>query len=271
MVAARALLSVTNTDPNVAQNSFHHFQTKDIILCPTATRSRLLDGVSTSSSGSARVTFDIGPSVRKGTVGREFPAWIMYRPAPLFVGSFGLNGELFRLGGFGSPGMWTRRGWLGGDILSLRGRSNIPVLLRLRGAVGDAFQRRHRAAFPHLFRRSYVHAVLRGPTRRVCKRPFPGLVRAEARAQRTVEAPMDHGFRHQWPLDQGRWRHAGESGPSGCGVSKSIDCVLRRCVKSGTGIPRLAGIALPVEGPPTLAFALGPQADATLNRLFTHL
>ena len=134
-----ALLSVTNTDPNVAQNSFHHFQTKDIILCPTATRARPLDGVSTSSSGSVPTTFDIRPSVRKGTVGREFPAWIMYRPAPLFVGSYGVNGELFRIGGFGSPGAWTRRGWLGCDILSLRGKSNIPVLLDSGAPSGTPF------------------------------------------------------------------------------------------------------------------------------------
>jgi prepilin-type N-terminal cleavage/methylation domain-containing protein/prepilin-type processing-associated H-X9-DG protein len=134
-----ALLSVTNTDPNVAQNSFHHFQTKDIILCPAATRSRLLDGVSPSSFGSARTTFDIGPSVRRGTVGREFPAWLMHRPAPLFVGSYGLNGELFRTGGFGFPGMWTRRGWLGCDILSLGGKSNIPVLLDSGAPSGRPF------------------------------------------------------------------------------------------------------------------------------------
>jgi prepilin-type N-terminal cleavage/methylation domain-containing protein/prepilin-type processing-associated H-X9-DG protein len=134
-----ALLSVTNTDPNVAQNSFHHFQTRDIILCPMATRSRPLDGVSTSSSGSARTTFDIGPSVRKGTVGREFPAWVMFRPEPLFVGSYGVNSELFRIGGFGSPGTWTRRGWLGPDVLSLRGKPNIPVLLDSGAPSGRPF------------------------------------------------------------------------------------------------------------------------------------
>lgn len=132
------------TDANAPQDSFHHFRTQDIACCPMATSPRQLlaggvpDFVSSgrSSFGSYQVT---------GTTGSAFAAWEIATPAPTFRGSYGFNQWLFR--GFHypkdlSPYMVVRGIDL--DVLSLRGRADIPTLLDAvnpwsapTGTVGD--------------------------------------------------------------------------------------------------------------------------------------
>jgi prepilin-type N-terminal cleavage/methylation domain-containing protein len=122
------LLSVSSKDPNAPQDSFHHFRTKDLACCPMATRSIPLEAIKVSSSDSLPVTFDLGPMTADGIPGSATPAWVIFRPGPPFVGSYGVNEWLFNVGGFG-PLVTVGGRLLGMDVLSLRGRGYIPVVL----------------------------------------------------------------------------------------------------------------------------------------------
>jgi prepilin-type processing-associated H-X9-DG protein len=117
---------ISDKDPNGPQDSFHHFHTKDIICCPVATQP---GGRSTFAGGGTRNSF--GQSYRiEGTKGSAFNAWEIRTPAPSFHGSYGLNRWLFK--GFHLTFLDTvmvRHGRIDLDVLSLRGRDGIPVLL----------------------------------------------------------------------------------------------------------------------------------------------
>ncbi len=126
-----ALLSIAGRDSNAPQDSFHHFHTKDIACCPMATRSHPLDGIRTTSSASLPATFDLGPMAVSGIPGSASPAWVIIKPDPPFVGSYGMNEQLFSVFGFGPVVVagTGRQTWLGVDIFSLKGKGNIPVVL----------------------------------------------------------------------------------------------------------------------------------------------
>jgi prepilin-type N-terminal cleavage/methylation domain-containing protein/prepilin-type processing-associated H-X9-DG protein len=127
---------LTGKDPNAPQDSFHHFRTQDIACCPMATKplatgnkgTFLLSGTAGVPGGTIRSFF--GSYSVFGTVGSAFAAWEIATPAPAFQGSYGLNQWLFR--GFhtpGSPSFGALRYGVDLDVLSLRGRADIPVLL----------------------------------------------------------------------------------------------------------------------------------------------
>lgn len=115
------LLSVSSTDPNAPQDSLHHFRVKDIACCPIASRSQPPDKIKFSVSNSLPVGFEHPPIVANGIPGSEFNAWVMVRPSPPLVGSYGVNEWLFR-GGFAPLNVSV-------DIFSLKGAGNIPVVL----------------------------------------------------------------------------------------------------------------------------------------------
>lgn len=122
-------------DPNAPQDSFHHFRTRDIVCCPMATKP--------FPSNTRAISYSSGSTTSFGRTdellvwrGSAFGAWEMTSPSPAFRGSYGFNQWLFQ--GF-------RQNWTMGtvvlpsgpshgvrivlDVLSLRGRTEIPVLL----------------------------------------------------------------------------------------------------------------------------------------------
>ncbi|MCX5644341.1 MAG: type II secretion system protein [Phycisphaerae bacterium] len=120
-------------DPNAPRDSFHHFNTKDIAFCPLATRP--LGSGQTSFSLTATyygVDTRFGGAQVTGRKGSASAAWEVLTPSPGFQGSYGLNNWLFK--GFHEltidvpmlPGLRPRMDF---DVLSLRGRADIPVLL----------------------------------------------------------------------------------------------------------------------------------------------
>lgn len=138
---------VSGKDPNARQDSFHHFRTKDIACCPTATK----------PSGSGRTEFVAGggAGVRpygsyslSGTLGSSFVAWEITTP-PVFRGSYGFNQCLFR--GFHRSFIDTvllRDGRIDLDVLSLRGRAEIPVLLDAKSALSSPEDRDYPLVVP---------------------------------------------------------------------------------------------------------------------------
>ncbi len=134
------LLSVSNNDANAPQDSLYHFRTKDIACCPMATKSPPVDGVQWGASAGLPPTFDFGPMVLPGRLRSGYPAWVIFQPGPPFVGSYGVNRYLFDPVGFGSLGAATGSAggssWLGVDVLALKGRDNIPVVLDSVAPVG---------------------------------------------------------------------------------------------------------------------------------------
>jgi len=117
---------VSDKDPNAPQSSFHHFRTEDLACCPVATdpssgRGRFVAGGGISWFGSFQI---------QGTPGSVSDAWEITTPTPAFHGSYGLNQWLFK--GFHRSFIDTvmlRNGRMDLDVLSLRGRADIPVLL----------------------------------------------------------------------------------------------------------------------------------------------
>jgi prepilin-type N-terminal cleavage/methylation domain-containing protein len=117
--------------PNAPQNSFHHFDTKDILCCPTATQPRPTGYSYTISAGLGRSSF--GPATKINvTCGSTYCAWEITSPAPGFRGSYGFNQWLFK----GFRTFWrdavvtsVRDAFIDLDVQSLRGRADIPVLL----------------------------------------------------------------------------------------------------------------------------------------------
>ncbi len=115
---------VTGKDANAPQDSFYRFRTKDILCCPIASKHLPVGG------GSVR-----------GAVG-VFNTWEIATPAPPVRGSYGFNQWLFK--GFTERRGLTalKEGRIHLDILSLRSRSDIPVLLDATMPCSDprAFQ-----------------------------------------------------------------------------------------------------------------------------------
>jgi len=117
---------ISDKDPNGPQDSFHHFHTKDILCCPVATHPSRVGGF---SAGGGRNSFGLSYEI-KGTGGSVLGAWEITTPAPAFRGSYGFNQWLFQ--GFHRSFIDTimlRDGRIDWDVLSLRGRADIPVLL----------------------------------------------------------------------------------------------------------------------------------------------
>ncbi|MCL5282349.1 MAG: type II secretion system GspH family protein [Planctomycetes bacterium] len=115
---------LAHDDPNANASALHHFGTRNIILCPMATKApvRPWGGMAgTSVFGSARGgLFDI-------RFGSTFTAWEILKPAPVFRGSYGYNEWIFQ--GLSEHPRKTRNGLVELDILSLSGRADFPVLL----------------------------------------------------------------------------------------------------------------------------------------------
>jgi prepilin-type N-terminal cleavage/methylation domain-containing protein len=112
-------------DANVPEDSVHGFQTRGIALCPMAVKLTTKVG-----SFSASMTAQGGAeSVNiKGTSGGAFTAWEITEPTPRFRGSYGYNSWLFK--GFCADPVRTNDGVIVGlDVLSCKGRANIPVIL----------------------------------------------------------------------------------------------------------------------------------------------
>jgi len=126
------LLAVTNKDANAPQDSFFHFRTKDIACCPLATKCSPFYQ-NASMPGSSPVMFNLPPAFLPGTTGPRYPAWVIFAPAPWFVGSYGTNRFLFQPGFSTVPSgpssgerEFLRRAL---DIFSLGSKANIPVVL----------------------------------------------------------------------------------------------------------------------------------------------
>ncbi len=133
---------LTGEDPNAPQDSFHHFRTQEITCCPMATKplaaanGKTFRFVRTDSVDSTmRNVF--GPYTVFGTAGTASAAWEITTPAPAFRGSYGLNQWLFR--GFRSAPAASSYPVRHVDVLALRGRADIPVLLDAVGPLAAPF------------------------------------------------------------------------------------------------------------------------------------
>ena len=117
--------AVSAKDPNAPQSLFHHFRTKDIVRCPMASQPAGNGSVNGGGKNSFGFIYEI-----EGTTGSVFGAWEIATPAPTFRGSYGFNQWLFK--GFRKSfidAVMLRDGRIDLDVLSLRRRSDIPVLL----------------------------------------------------------------------------------------------------------------------------------------------
>ncbi len=117
---------LSGKDPNAPQDSFYHFRTKKIACCPMAT------GPSRGFEFGAWGTRDFyGLSYElRGNVGSALGAWQITTPAPAFRGSYGLNVYVFHGLHSGYEGIVVSRdARIVLDVLSLQGRSGIPILL----------------------------------------------------------------------------------------------------------------------------------------------
>jgi prepilin-type N-terminal cleavage/methylation domain-containing protein len=128
---------ISNRDPNGSDDSLHGFRTKDIVCCPMATQPSG-QGVSGGGVGSGGMSW-FGRSYNFTlTFGSAFNAWEIRTPTPPFRGSYGFNLWLFKgfhRAFFDAP--MLRDGRLDFNILSLRGRSGIPVLLDAMMPLSD--------------------------------------------------------------------------------------------------------------------------------------
>ena len=117
---------LSGKDPNAAGDSFHHFRTNKIACCPTATRPA---GGSRFGGWGGR-NFWGWPYAIEGSGGSASGAWQITTPAPAFRGSYELNAWVFSGLHSGYEGIVVS-GYVRVvlDVLSLRGRSGIPVLL----------------------------------------------------------------------------------------------------------------------------------------------
>jgi prepilin-type N-terminal cleavage/methylation domain-containing protein len=115
---------MSGDDPNVDQGSFHHFHTQGIALCPMATEPAGDSGFGISNAPYGSVRYDV-----EGRNGSATAAWEIIHPAPAFQGSYGYNGWLFR--GFSQrfPPSLLSTGRIDLNVLTLRHRASIPVLL----------------------------------------------------------------------------------------------------------------------------------------------
>jgi len=122
---------LSGKDPNGPQDSFYHFRTQDIACCPLAMQPcpNLKFGTFKFASGGNVLGFASSFPVYQvfGSNGSAFTAWEITSPAPPFRGNYGLNQWLFE--GFHKLNLTAARFGIDLDVLSLRGRAEIPVLL----------------------------------------------------------------------------------------------------------------------------------------------
>jgi prepilin-type N-terminal cleavage/methylation domain-containing protein/prepilin-type processing-associated H-X9-DG protein len=117
---------LSGQDPNADDGSLHHFGTRDIACCPIATKpsgDRTLHAVGGISWFGSVYRVEV-------TEGSTFAAWEITSPAPAFRGSYGYNQWLFT--GFHESVAMSpilRGGRVDLDVLSLKGRADIPTLL----------------------------------------------------------------------------------------------------------------------------------------------
>lgn len=117
---------LSGKDPNAPEDSFYHFRTKKIVCCPMATRPAGRFGF----GGRGTRNFYGLPYEIKGSAGSASGAWQITTPAPTFRGSYGLNVWVFSGLHSGYEGIVVSRdARIILDVLSLRGRSGIPILL----------------------------------------------------------------------------------------------------------------------------------------------
>ncbi|HSW00956.1 MAG TPA: type II secretion system protein [Sedimentisphaerales bacterium] len=120
---------LSGKDPNDPQDSLHRFHTRDIACCPAATQpsaNRKFGTLNYIGGGGVGGFASSFPVYRiSGSAGSAFTAWEITTPGPPFRGSYGLNQWLSK--GF-NESMMARLG-MNLDVLSLRGRAKIPVLL----------------------------------------------------------------------------------------------------------------------------------------------
>jgi prepilin-type N-terminal cleavage/methylation domain-containing protein/prepilin-type processing-associated H-X9-DG protein len=115
---------LSHDDPNANASTLHHFGTRNIMLCPMATKAAPRSGGSYGATffGSAR-----GDLLEVRFGGSRFTAWEILKPAPVFRGSYGYNEWVFQ--GLSQFPHKTSGGIVELDVFSLRGRAAIPVLL----------------------------------------------------------------------------------------------------------------------------------------------
>jgi prepilin-type N-terminal cleavage/methylation domain-containing protein len=125
------LLQVASKDPNATQDSLYHVRTKNIACCPLATKGSDEESPFPLDISSFPVSFDVAPPyIVLGNEDAGRPAWVMCRPAPRFVGSYGLNRSLFRphfqsISTFVPQSEWR----CGANVFSLGNKADIPVVL----------------------------------------------------------------------------------------------------------------------------------------------
>ena len=120
---------LSGNDPNAPEDTYYHFPTQGIICCPLATK----------PPTETRGFFMVGSYNRlginvQGTLGSTFEAWEITKPAPAFHGSYGYNSWLFQ--GLSQDPRGSRGRLTEIDMLSLEGRSEIPMLLDAVGVEG---------------------------------------------------------------------------------------------------------------------------------------
>ena len=217
------LLPAASKDPKATQDSLYHFRTKSIACCPLATRGS--DGefpLALPLTASYPASFDFAsPYVLLGNEDAGHPAWVMCKPAPRFIGSYGLNQFLFRPHFQSTLTFVPQAGWRcrGGRFLPPEQGEHPDhpgFLVAWEGPLP-------RASRPLDLSRPSPLALLRDSPRRFRERRLLGLVRAEDRPERVVEAQMVRGLRHEWALDLGRGR---ETRPMAC-VDAGYERLLR--------------------------------------------
>jgi len=203
---------LTGKDPNAPQDSFHHFHTQDIACCPMARKPLAsgnrgtfrLVGTGGPPGGTSRSSF--GSYTVSGTPGAALAAWEITTPAPTFQGSYGLNQWLFK-GFCRSPNFYGLQHGTDLDVLSLRGRADIPVMLDAVGPLSSPID--------------FISDAPAGPDGRANNTmanfttnrhgggyecTLPRLVRAQSGSQGTMDAALVRGVRPGRTVDQSRRR-----------------------------------------------------------------
>ncbi len=119
---------LSTDDPNADDGSLHHFGTAGIMRCPAAAKARRGQTGGPLSASGGMSTFGSRYRVEV-TAGSTVAPWEITSPAPAFQGSYGYNQWLFN--GFHRPpsAPVMRGGQIDFDVLSLKGRADIPTLL----------------------------------------------------------------------------------------------------------------------------------------------
>jgi len=115
---------LSHDDPNANASALLHFGTRNIILCPMATK---VPARPPGGMGGSTFFGSVRGGVLEARFGSTFTAWEILKPAPVFRGSYGYNEWVFQ--GLSQRPRKTRDRLVELDILSLQGRAAFPVLL----------------------------------------------------------------------------------------------------------------------------------------------